>query len=167
MNRESYRHSKRDQSSTLTERFGDFIRNHKTLASIIGSAALVSGVFAITNESPSKYEERLNDISEINTDIEAVIIENGAIIRSEPGVDNTEPNIVATLKLDNSQVIVSTPEGVRVRQDSENGNWYGISKEDLESQDIIKSRPFDSDDSGYYWINGQLVEVVKTTANAD
>lgn len=89
--------------------------------------------------------------------ISTVVIEDGARLRDESFVGSeNNPNHVSTVRTEDGTTPVAV-DGVFVRKDSANGEWYGIEVDDLISAGIDLSG-ITVEDGSVLWVNSQKAD---------
>lgn len=121
-------------------------------AGLVLATTLTAGVVGLHNEAGGNNSP---ERGELDQTIHSIILDPGANLRNDPFIAD-EPNSVA--EPISKTITIETPHGVRVENNTNNGTWYGIEKEDLAV--AIPNAANANDKDGIIWVNEQRVETV-------
>lgn len=130
----------------ITERGKNFLVGAgATLGVVAGATGLVSAEGGTDNP----------DRGELKPNIEITLSED-ARLRNDPSVSN---NLVYETT---QSVTVNTEDEVRVLNNTDNGTWYGVNKEDIAA--AIPSFDGDNDKDGIVWVNEATASIAEKDA---
>lgn len=116
------------------------------------AAATAAAVMNQALDTQSNDPDRYTDI--LDTNISQLVIEDGATVRQDPFVGDVETNTdnrIGTLDIGEMTVlIVDSEDGVYVKENTTNGDWYGVPAANLVNVDGTES-----DEDGIVWVNEQ------------
>lgn len=123
---------------------------------IAAGAALVAGGFGLNHMGGG---DNLPERGDLDTSISSITLEQGANIRFDPEVKNavTGPTLIEST---DAEVTVTTDEGVRVLEDTNNGTWYGF--EATQIPDLGNT----NDKDGIVWVNEAGIDSIERNNDA-
>lgn len=140
----------------------------RSLSAIALSAAVLAGTTGITG--CSAQEKSSDPFIEAqytaDPDVTSVTIEEGARIRETPGVLEDE---YANNRIEEADeaIDVATDKGITISGDTANGDWYGISVDDMQQADPDFDIKDDTDGDGTVWVNSQKAHTHKSDETAN
>ncbi len=158
------------------EREQDLARKRKIGEVALGVAAAafmlahgMSGEEIMKGEESEKYVEKIK--------VEQVMFHDGVNARKEPVVDNTEPNVLASVGEDGDTIVVDY-DGDAYYYNNENdvnGGWYGFEAAQLSDElleggyiSLVEAKDIKSDErfgDGTVWFNENYVTVIEADEN--
>ncbi|MFZ1300973.1 MAG: hypothetical protein WAQ27_00095 [Candidatus Microsaccharimonas sp.] len=129
---------------------------------VLGTTAAVSLGLGVAGVISTAGGNNTPERGEANTAIHSITVNPDATFRLDPEVDDATlgPNSVLQL---GAEFTIDINNDLRVLEGTNNGTWYGISKEDL--AEVVPKVADVNDKDGYIWVNEQGVE--STSQNAE
>lgn len=173
--RGGYNRNDGERSGWKAEREQDLARKRRIGELAVGLAAMTMiGVVLSHSAKTSEImnnEERAKNVKKI--EVEEIVFHDGVNVRTEPFVDNVDPNQLASIGNGEGDVVVDyNGEGYYYNnEDDANGGWYGfdamqLSDELLQGSYIstIEAEHLKGDDKygdGTVWLNEKYVTVIE------
>jgi|GEM_PF-1128581 len=117
------------------------------------TAALAGGAAALNATEGGSHNPEQGDL---DTTVTSITLDEDARVRFDPYVGHTDVDDTLADVTD-TQITIDTPDGVRVKTDTANGDWYGVEANQIPNFDGTK------DADGIVWVNEQKASVEHTT----
>lgn len=135
------------------EKSAELTHTQKKLAQKIGVVALTATLL-LSAHYLSTETAGGSDLpsGEIDTSIDTLYVETGARWRHDPYTDNTNADGSSTyIGEQDDSIMIEADNNIRVMEDKDNGEWYGVPVTALESVDPDFNPRGDKD--GVIWVN--------------